>query len=85
MWDVFSAAMAQASDASEDAEVLLPELVGRVLSGDLHAADELKEVEAMVTDSRCIGITHPGDLEVVRNDLRQQIERGERASGIFTP
>jgi len=85
MWDVFSAAMAQASYASEDAEVLLPELVGRVLSGDLHAADELKEVEAMVTDSRCIGITHPGDLEVVRNDLRQQIERGERASGIFTP
>jgi choline kinase len=83
MWHVLAAAMAAATDASEDAEVLLPEAVAGVLRGELDAPDELRQVTVIVTESRCVGVTHPGDLKAVRADLTAQVERGERRSGLF--
>ena len=79
MWTAFDTAMTMAVGASEDAEVLLPEVVGRIVSGELPAApSSLSTVEVLPTDSVCVGVTHPGDLEVVQADIRAQIERGDR-------
>ena len=83
MWQVLGQAMAAATDASEDAEVLLPEAVAAVLRGELAAPEKLREVRVIVTESRCVGVTHPGDLDVVRADLAAQVERGERQPGLF--
>ena len=84
MWEVFGEAMRAAVDASEDAEVLLPEVVGRIVSGDLVVAPiGLARISVLPTDSICVGVTHPGDLEVVQADIRGQIERGERSAAPF--
>jgi len=79
MWDVFSTAMDEAHDASEDKEVLLPELVGRLVArGGPHSRFEVLE-----TSSRCLGVTHPDDLALVRGQLAEEIGRGERPVGAF--
>jgi CTP:molybdopterin cytidylyltransferase MocA len=83
MWQVLGEAMSAAADASEDAEVLLPEAVAAVLRGELAAPEELRAVRVIVTESRCVGVTHPGDLDAVRADLATQIQRGERQPGLF--
>jgi hypothetical protein len=79
MWDVAAEAMAAATDASEDAEVLLPELVGQVVAG----GGPLSRVEVLATTSRCLGVTHPDDLALVRDELAGEIERGERPREVF--
>ncbi len=85
MWAVFSAAMEAASNASEDAEVLLPEIVSQLVDGDLPVdVKSLRKFTVTVTTSRCIGITHPGDLDVVRAELVREVERGERPQELFT-
>lgn len=83
MWEVFASAMAQAGDASEDAEVLLPEVIGRVVNGSLPAREDLRIIDVLATESRCIGVTHPGDLEVVRAELIELVAHGRRAPGLF--
>ena len=84
MWEVFALAMRSATDASEDAEVLLPELIGQMVSGDVTvASDHLAQIAVLPTTSACVGVTHPGDLEVVQADIRAQIERGERSATPF--
>ncbi len=84
MWEVFAEAMGAAVDASEDAEVLLPEVVGRIVDGDLAVSpSSLGTFGVLATDSICVGVTHPGDLEVVQADIRSQIERGERSETPF--
>ena len=76
--------MRSATDASEDAEVLLPELIGQMVSGDVTvASDHLAQIAVLPTTSACVGVTHPGDLEVVQADIRAQIERGERSATPF--
>jgi hypothetical protein len=77
MWHVLQSAMDDAVDASEDKEVLLPEIVGTQL-----------EVSGMgftvlATDSPCVGVTHPDDLTIVKRDVAEQIARGERAATVF--
>jgi hypothetical protein len=79
MWDVASEAMAAATDASEDAEVLLPELVGQVVA----RGGPLSRVEVLATTSRCLGVTHPDDLALVRDELAGEIARGERPRAVF--
>ena len=64
----FEAAMAEAAD--ED-EVLLPELVGQLISGPEPASNASP---VLPTDSRCVGVTHPDDLALV------QARRGRRRS-----
>jgi len=84
MWTVFQMAMEQAEAASEDNEVLLPELVSDVLQGRYDALDSgLKEFSVLPTDTRCIGVTHPDDLGVVQEEIALQIKQGFRPKRPF--
>jgi hypothetical protein len=67
---VFRAAM----DRAGDDEVLLPELVGRIIG----CAEPAQRFRVLPTDSRCVGVTHPDDLALVQADVAEQIRRGER-------
>jgi hypothetical protein len=64
------AAMDAATDASEESEVLLPEVVGASL-----ATSSFKVLPAQ---GRCIGVTHPDDLALVQAELNRQVAAGER-------
>jgi choline kinase len=77
MWTALQAAMARATDASEEAEVLLPEMVGELVR------DEGMRFDVLEVGSRCIGVTHAGDLAIVRGDVADQIARGERPERAF--
>jgi choline kinase len=89
IWEVFDQAMARADRAIETAgegahdEVLLPEVVGALLRGELEAPEEAKSVHVIVTETRCVGVTHPDDLEAVRADLIDQVATGARSETIF--
>ena len=79
MWEELHDAMSAAEGASEDDEVLLPELVGRLVS----SGGEQSRFEVLSTTSRCIGVTHPDDLELVRAEIASEVSRGERPAGAF--
>lgn len=79
MWGALGDAMARAEGASEDDEVLLPELVGRFVAD----GGELGRFEVLSTTSRCLGVTHPDDLDLVRDEIAVEIERGERPADVF--
>jgi hypothetical protein len=64
------AAMDAATDASEEAEVLLPEVVGASLS--------TSSFTVLPAQGRCIGVTHPDDLALVQAELNRQVAAGER-------
>jgi hypothetical protein len=70
------AAMAAATDASEEAEVLLPEVVAQSLVSSPFTV--------LPASGRCIGVTHPDDLALVQGDLAQQISQGERPATLWT-
>ena len=74
MWDELQAAMDVAHGASEDDEVLLPELVDHLVAG----GGARSRFEVLSTTSRCLGVTHPDDLALVRDELASEIARGER-------
>lgn len=78
MWDVFTDAMAAAT-ASEEAEVLLPEIVGEQIQ------TKSRTFRAIPATSRCIGVTHADDLPVVQAEIAAQINRGERGEFAFNP
>jgi hypothetical protein len=82
LWDVFREAMLTASAVSEDNEVLLPELVGRLVRGEVADA-AARSFTVLATSSRCLGVTHPDDLPLVRAELAAEIERGERPPTAF--
>jgi MobA-like NTP transferase protein len=69
------AAMDGAVDASEEAEVLLPEVV----AGALGSAG----FTLLPATGRCIGVTHPGDLALVQAELNRQVAAGERPAGLW--
>ena len=69
------AAMDAATEASEEAELLLPEVVAKSL--DTHVFTVLE------AEGRCIGVTHPDDLELVQADLNRQVGRGERPARLW--
>jgi hypothetical protein len=73
---ILQKAMAAATDASEEAEVLLPEVVARSL--------DTTRFTVLPTDDRCVGVTHPDDLRLVQAELNRQIGRGERAAALWT-
>ena len=70
------AAMAAAVDASEEAEVLLPEVVAQSLDTDSFSV--------LAAQGRCIGVTHPDDLELVQAELNRQVARGERPAKLWS-
>ena len=72
---VLQAAMEAAVDASEEAEVLLPEVVAQSLSTSSFAVLEAQ--------GRCIGVTHPDDLALVQAELNRQIATGERPASLW--
>jgi hypothetical protein len=68
-------AMEAAVDASEEAEVLLPEVVAESLS-----TSSFRVLEAQ---GRCIGVTHPDDLSLVQAELNRQVAAGERPARLW--
>ncbi len=64
------AAMDTATGASEEAEVLLPEVVAQSLATTTFSV--------LPATGRCIGVTHPDDLALVQAELNRQVGRGER-------
>ena len=69
------AAMDAAVDASEESEVLLPEVVAESLSTNSFAV--------LPTGGRCVGVTHPDDLTLVQAELNRQVADGERPAGLW--
>jgi len=68
-------AMDAAEGASEEAEVLLPEVVAQSL--------QTSPFMVLPTDASCIGVTHPDDLGLVQSDLNRQVGRGERPAKLW--
>jgi MobA-like NTP transferase protein len=68
-------AMDAASDASEEAEVLLPEVVAESLGSNTFTV--------LPAQGRCIGVTHPDDLTLVQAELNRQVAAGERPAGLW--
>jgi hypothetical protein len=71
------AAMAAATGASEEAEVLLPEVVGQSLATNPFTV--------LPAAGRCIGVTHPDDLELVQVELARQVGQGMRPADLWGP
>jgi hypothetical protein len=68
-------AMDAAVDASEEAEVLLPDMVTESLATSTFMV--------LPATGRCVGVTHPDDLALVQSELNHQIASGERAAGLW--
>jgi hypothetical protein len=68
-------AMDSAVDASEDAEVLLPEVVAASLA--------TSSFRVLAAPGRCIGVTHPDDLSLVQDELNRQVAAGERPARLW--
>ena len=69
------AAMAAATGASEEAEVLLPEVVGASLASSPFTV--------LPASGRCIGVTHPDDLPLVQAELARQVGQGVRPATLW--
>jgi MobA-like NTP transferase domain len=84
-WDVFDWVMARSNDASVYNEVLLPELVGKIIRGELaEAFPTLAPFRVPTTSAACIGVTHPDDLALVQVQVADQIRHGERSATLFS-
>jgi hypothetical protein len=70
------AAMDAASGASEESEVLLPEVVAQSLATSPFAV--------LAAAGRCVGVTHPDDLTLVQAELNRQVAAGERPAGLWS-
>jgi len=80
MRKTLEATMAAAADVDEDREVLLPEMVEEIVEGRGPAGANGAPFAVLQTESRCIGVTHPGDLGLVQAELTRQVANGERAA-----
>jgi hypothetical protein len=72
---MLAAAMAAATDASEEAEVLLPDVVTESL--------ESFPFTVLPASGRCIGVTHPDDLAVVQDELAREVGQGMRPAALW--
>jgi hypothetical protein len=82
--DAFEHAMLDAGNGDVSAEVLLPEVVGDLVAGRRSGLDATTTVRVVTATGRCIGVTHPGDLALVRAELAGQVGSGERAATLWT-
>jgi hypothetical protein len=71
--------LGRAMSDTVEGEVLLPELVGRLIA---QPAGERFKV--LATEGRCVGVTHPDDLALVRDDVAAQVTRGERPATVWS-
>jgi hypothetical protein len=83
MLEVMADEMDADEHASEDAEVLLPDVVARALSG--RRGPPAQAFRVLEAEGRCIGVTHPDDLSLVQADVAGQVGRGERPALPFPP
>jgi hypothetical protein len=67
-----------AMDSAVEGEVLLPELVGKLVQR-IDGPSFL----VLPTDGHCIGVTHPEDLGLVRAAVASQVSRGERPAQLW--
>jgi hypothetical protein len=72
---VLQSAMDAAVDASEEKEVLLPEIVAQSLG--------TSSFDVLPAEGRCVGVTHPDDLALVQAELNRQVASGERPAGLW--
>jgi hypothetical protein len=72
---VLQAALDAAVDASEEREVLLPEVVAQGLG--------TSPFTVLPAEGRCVGVTHPDDLALVQAELNREIAAGERAARLW--
>jgi hypothetical protein len=73
---VLQAALDGAVDASEEKEVLLPEVVAQSLGTSGFAV--------LPAEGRCVGVTHPDDLALVQAELNREIAAGERPARLWS-
>jgi MobA-like NTP transferase domain len=73
--ETLRAARAAAVDASEEREVLLPEVVAGSLGSTTF--------QVLKADGRCVGVTHPDDLPLVQAELNRQVATGERPAALW--
>ncbi|MHB8594528.1 MAG: NTP transferase domain-containing protein [Acidimicrobiales bacterium] len=66
-----------------DDEVLLPEVVGDMVAGRLPGGGASQPVHVLSAPGRCIGVTHPNDLPVVRTELAVMVGHGSRAERLW--
>ena len=76
MWPLLHAEMDD-HDFSSEPEALLSVLVGKILH---HVP---MRFDVLPTESRCVGVTHPDDLALVQDDVRLQVNSGERPAHPF--
>ena len=72
---VLQAALEAAVDASEEKEVLLPEVVAQSLGTNAFSV--------LPAEGRCVGVTHPDDLALVQAELNREIAAGERPARLW--
>ena len=72
---VLREAMDAAADASEEAEVLLPDVVAQSLATSSFIV--------LPAAGRCIGVTHPDDLSLASAELNRQVAAGERPAALW--
>ena len=77
LWPIMRAEMAS-HDFDAEPEVQLPVMVGRILH---HVP---LRFDVLPTVSRCVGVTHAHDLELVQADVRLQVSLGERPEFAFS-
>jgi hypothetical protein len=73
------------SALADQAEVLLPVVVGNMIATPNGDADESAVVRVLDGPGRCIGVTHADDLPVVRNELALMVAQGLRPEGPWDP
>lgn len=65
-------------------EVLLPEVVGAMVAGRTPGGGPSQTVRVLEGRGRCIGVTHAGDLPIVRTELAVMVGRGVRLDRLWT-
>ncbi len=73
-------------EATNEAEVLLPEVVGAMVTGPGGAGGRPspQPVRLLQGRGRCIGVTHPEDLPVVRSEIAVMTGQGRRPERLWS-
>ena len=77
MWEHLEAAMREARESATEAEVLLPDVVGRLIQSQCEV------FRIIPVESPCIGVTHPGDLPLVQGHVADLVAAGLRPAQPF--
>lgn len=95
IWPVLEAAVRQVhpevradgtmtEEPAGNQEVLLPEVVGAMVAGRTRGDEPAQPVAVLSGMGRCIGVTHPDDLPVVRNELAVMVGQGIRREWLWS-